>query len=119
MIEPGVALSTLAYSGVAGFGLGTAFLFVRWAAHFVASRIDKKEDRLDAGMTVLLDGMRIELDRVKKDCGEFRDALRECERKHSESAAEVMQLKAMLQGYGDARQNAQLQVAADKQAGKD
>lgn len=114
MIEPGVALSTLAYSGVAGFGLGTAFLFVRWAAHFIAARIDRKEDRLDAGMTALLEGMRTELDRVKKDCGEFRDALRECERKHSESAAEVMQLKAMLQGYGDARQIAQLQVAADK-----
>lgn len=115
MIEPGVALSTLAYSGVAGFGLGTAFLFVRWAAHFIAGRIDAKEDRLDAGMGVLLAGLRDELDRVKKDCSEFRDALRKCEEKHAESAAEVMQLKAMLQGYGDARQIAQLKVAADKQ----
>jgi hypothetical protein len=119
MIEPGVALSTLAYSGTAGLGMSIGFLVVRWGAHFIAGRIDKKEDRLDAGMTALLAGLREELDRVKKDCSEFRDALRKCEDKHAESAAEVMQLKAMLQGYGDARQIAQLQVAADKQAGKE
>jgi hypothetical protein len=44
--------------------------------------------------------------------------LAECKRMHAESEADRMRLRAMLQGYGDARQVAQLKVAADKIAEK-
>lgn len=119
-------------SGSAGGVFGLVFVGVRWTANFIAGRIDKKEAVVGAGMTELLTGLKERIDLLSKsekelrqelaeDRAEFRayqretDAqLSECRRKHAESEAEVMQLRSMLQGYGDARQIAALQAAADK-----
>jgi len=114
MIESGVALSTAFYTSVGGMSFGFSFLVVRWLAGFVAGRIDKKEDRLDTGLQSLLDDFRQEIDRMKAECVSLREGLAECERKHAESEEEVARLRGLMQGYGDAKQLAQLNVAADK-----
>ena len=125
MIEPGVALSTLAYSGVAGFGVGTAFLFVRWAAHFIAGRIDHKEARVDAGMSSLIDGLKQQVEMLRADCMDLREwrtkaerELAQCKEQHAEANAKVKELEATLAGFGHARQHAALIVAAEKAAKK-
>lgn len=125
MISSGGVLTTLALGGSAGFGLGFSFLVVRWLATFIAGRMDKKEEQLDAGMQRLFSGMEQEIERLSGECKDLRARISEhgreladCRRKHAESEAEVMQLKAMMQGHGDARQYAQLIVAAEKQGDK-
>lgn len=123
----------LAVAGAgAGGTFGLTFVAVRWCANFIAGRLDRKEDRLDADMAGLIDGLKERVDALTTSERELRqeltasreefrayqretdEQLRECRRKHAESEAEVMQLRAMLQGYGDARNLAQANVAADK-----
>lgn len=119
-------------SGSAGIGFSVGFVIIRWLANFIAGRIDRKEDRLEAGMKELVEGLEHRINsltdseqdlrrELAANREEFRayqretdEQLRECRRKHAESEAEVMQLRAMLQGYGDARQTAQLIMAAEK-----
>jgi hypothetical protein len=113
MIE-GDALAGLLYGVPQGIGIGGAFLFVKWVADFIAKRTDRREDRVDAGMRALLDDHREEIDRLKQDCVSLREGLAECERKHTESEQEVSRLRGMMQGYGDAKQLAQMNAAADK-----
>ena len=120
MIEPGVALSTAIYGGTAGVGLGLALAFVKWAAHFIAGRLDVKEARLDANMEQILSRLNEEVERLggectelRAECARLRKAVHKCEERHRDSEARVKQLEAMFQGYGDARQVAQMQAAAD------
>lgn len=114
MIEPGVALSTLAYGGSAGFGLGFSFLVVRWFATFVAGRIDRKEANVDAGTQRLIDRLEKQVEALLTRMTHIDEDLAECKRRHAESEAEVMRLKAQMQGFGDARQHAALIVATEK-----
>ena len=58
--------------------------------------------------------MNAEVGRLAAECKDLREGLRACERKHLESDAEVMRLKSMLQGFGEARERASLIIAADK-----
>lgn len=121
MIESGVAFSTAVYGGSMGLGMGGAFLIVRWLATFLAGRIDKKEAHIDAGLKSLVDGLKDEIARLSDECRALRKQvsehgreLAECRRKHAESEAEVMQLKAQMQGYGKAREDAALIVASER-----
>lgn len=108
-------------SGTAGGSFGLVFVAVRWTANFIAGRMDKKEAQIDAGTQHLIEHLREQVTILVGDCRELRewrgkaeDALRECERRHAESEAEVMRLKAMMQGYGDARQLVQIEQSAGK-----
>lgn len=119
-------------SGAAGGTFGLTFVAVRWCANFIAGRLDRKEDRLDADIASLINGLKDRVDALTKSERELRTAaatdreefrkyqretdeqLQDCRRKHAESEAEVIKLRAMLQGYGDARNLAQMNVAADK-----
>jgi hypothetical protein len=114
MIEPGVVFSTGVYSVIAGSGVGFSFLMVRWLANFIAGRVDRKEDRVDAGMRRLLEDLQGEVGRLKEECASLREGLADCHRKHFDSEEEVARLRGLMQGYGDARQLAQLNSAADK-----
>lgn len=111
----------LAASGSAGAGFGFMFLVIRWLANFIAGRMDKKEEHLDAATKRLFDGMEQQIEGLRSECKDLRERVSEhgreladCRRKHAESEAEVMQLKALLQGQGDARQIAQLIIADEK-----
>ena len=129
MIQAEGVLNTLAYGGSAGMGLGFAFLVVRWFATFIGGRIDQKEAHLDNATRALMEGLRGEITRLADAEKELRaefmsyrretdKQLRECERKHSQSEAEVARLKAIMQGYGEAREKAQLIVASERKERK-
>lgn len=118
----GLSLVQLVVAGSSiGGSLGLVLVAVKWTASFIAGRIDRSQDRLDAGTQQLIEHLREQVTILVGDCRELREwraeaekDLRECERRHAESEAEVMRLKATMQGYGDARQIAQIQAAADK-----
>jgi len=130
MIEPELALSTLAYSGVGGFGLGFSFLVVRWLATFIAGRVDKKEEHIDTVTRELIEALQQQVNRLSQAERDLRaeftsyrrdtdERLQDCQRKHAESEAEVMRLKAIMQGRGDFNNEMQAAtVAAKKAAGQ-
>lgn len=108
-------------SGTAGGSFGLVFVAVRWTANFIAGRMDRKEAQIDAGTQQLIEHLREQVTILVGDCRELREwrgiaenSLRECERRHAESEAEVVRLKAMMQGYGDARQLLQIEESAGK-----
>ncbi|MEO1908804.1 MAG: hypothetical protein ABGX08_17455 [Citromicrobium sp.] len=109
----------LAGGATMGGSLGITLFFLKWAAEFVSKRADKQAERNDAGTRELIERLNAEVERLANDCAELREGLRACERKHLESDAEVMRLKAMLQGFGEARDKASLIVAAEKLQQKD
>lgn len=88
--------------------------------------MDKRADRLDADTRFVIESLRAELARVSERLGQAEvriedlgNQLDECKHKHAESEARVMQLEAMQQGYGDARQMAQRIISADRVADKE
>ena len=123
--------------GSAGVGAGVGFFFVRWLAVFFAGRWDKKEEQIDAATRQIIETLRIENTRLSEAekqtraemsvmreeftqrFNSFEEALRQCERRHAEGEAEIMRLKAVIQGAGDARQHASLIVAAEKKDAKE
>lgn len=118
---PEVGLEAAFSWGMSGMGAGLGFFAVRWVAIFVAGRWDKKEAQIDAGTRRLIEQLEHQIDALTKReesreqrLSRFENDLADCKRLHAESEAEVMRLKAMLQGYGDARQIQQVKRAADK-----
>lgn len=100
--------------GSAGFGLGTVFVAVRWAANFIAGRLDKREARVDEGTHRLIDRLEKQYETVLERLTHVESELAECTRKHAQTEAELMQLRGFQAGMGDARQHAQLIVSAEK-----
>lgn len=124
MIEANSVVWTLAYGGSAGFGLGFAFLVVRWLAVFIAGRVDKREAQIDAGTALLIRQLQEQVAGLIEYKKTVDAALRECLERDLEKEYRIAQLEGMIHGTGDARQYAQLIVSADKasdkaKAGKD
>ena len=131
----GVLENTATWIGT-GAGAGAGFFAVRWFAVFLSGRWDKKEEQIDAAtqqiITQLREGnsrlseaekqTRAEMVEMRKEFRERFDdlekKLRECETRHAQGEAEVMRLKAAMQGYGEAREKASLIMAKEKRDGK-
>lgn len=114
-----IALATTTLGLGAGGGVG--FFFVKWLFEFFGGRMDKRADRLDAGTDKLIAQLQGQvealLEREKQHVARLEkveDELAECKRRHAESDAEVMRLKAILQGRGEMRERAAVIVAAEK-----
>lgn len=108
-----------------GLSMGGVFLFVRWAANFIAGRVDK-------GTQLVIDGLKHQIEillqsekDLRAELAEGRDEFRgyrretderlaECMRKHAEAEADALRFRAMMQGWGDAKNVAQLMLAAEK-----
>lgn len=130
------ALSNAATWVGTGAGAGAGFFFVRWLAVFISGRWDKKEEQIDAATQQIITQLREENQRLaesekqtRQEMGEMRkefserfnsleEQLRHCERRHAEGEAEIMRMKATMQGYGEAREKAALIVAQEKRNGK-
>jgi uncharacterized protein YPO0396 len=74
------------------------------------------DDRIDAGTQRLIQNLEKRLDAVTERLDQAEDDLAECKRLHAASDAEVMRLKATLQGYGDARQMLQIDRSTEHKA---
>lgn len=106
-------------------GGGVGYFFVKWLFEYLGGRMDKRADRIDAGMDKLITRMETQIEGLierGKDLEErlarVEGDLAECKSKHAESEAEVARLKAAMQGYGEARDKAQLIIAAERAGGK-
>lgn len=118
---------------VGGFGVGAGaaggfwvFGAIKWGVTTIFGRLDKREAALDEGMLSLLANLRLEVDRLATRLGSAeteieaqRTLLRECEQKHGAAQAEVARLTALMQGYGDAKNRIQTEVAAVTLAGRE
>lgn len=108
-----VWLESLSGWFVGGASAGGGFVALRWMLEKIWGRMDKREAAIDAGTQRLIDALRIELDRMSARVDRLQEGLDECKQKHAESEAEVMRLKAIMQGYGDVRQGAQVLAAVE------
>jgi hypothetical protein len=121
MIESGGVFSAVALGSSMGAGATVAFVAIRWVTTLLFQRADHREAHADAGTQRLIEGLERRLDaesergdRIEAEMKKLQVELRECERKHIESEQEVARLRGLMQGYGDAKQLAQLNAAADK-----
>jgi chromosome segregation ATPase len=99
--------------GTAGGSFGLVFVSVRWAANFFAGRLDKRQDHIDVATKELIDGLRRDVSDLRSRVASTEEQLRECQKQHADARKEVMELRGMMQGYGDANQNAQRIIALD------
>lgn len=116
MIESGVALSTAVYGTTMGFGLGTAFLFVRWLATFIAGRQDARLAHLDGASKLLITQLQDQVRGLLEYNMTVDAKLADCLERDIEKERRIAQLEGMMAGFGDARQHAQLIVSAEKAA---
>src|SRR5690606_3128028 len=115
----GINLAELAVaSGTAGGSFGLVFVAVRWTANFIAGRMDKRQEHIDAATKELIDALRSDVVDLRTRVVSAEQQLRECQKQHGEARAEVMELRAMMKGLGDARQHAQLIVSSEKKVAK-
>jgi len=110
----------------AGISLTGGIWFVRWLLEWLGGRMDKRADRIDRSTQQLLDRLEkeiadlrerhdIEVTALRERVTSTETALAECQERHAESEAKVLRLEAIVQGFGDAKQIAQLIISAEKQ----
>lgn len=104
-----------------GAGGGASFLTLKYLIDWFSGRVDKREATLDAGVQRLdlatqrlIENLQKRLDDVTDRMSVVEHELAECRTQHAEAKAEVMSLRAMVQGFGDARQQAANTVAAER-----
>ncbi len=103
-----------------GAGGGVGFFVIKWFVEWIGGRVDKKEEavergfeRLDAGTQQLISHLQSQMASVLERLDNAETALRDCQRKHAESEAEVARLKAIMQGSGEVREHVQRILAAE------
>lgn len=103
-----------------GAGGGVGFFAIKWFVEWLGGRVDKKEaavergfERLDAGTQRLIEHLQSQMKSVLERLDKAETALRDCQRKHAESEAEVARLKAIMQGSGEVRDHVQRILAAE------
>ena len=103
-----------------GLGGGAGFFFIKWLFEYLGGRMDKRADRIDAGTDKLIENLQKQVEDLlaREKVREVRlakveDDLADCKRRHAESDAEVMRLKAIMQGRGEVRDRVQSIVAAE------
>lgn len=104
-----------------GSGFAGAFFVVKWLAEWMTGRMDKKEARLDRIQDDLIKGLLKDVERLKTEGAEMRTEIKglhtqlnECETRHIEAEGKIMKLEATLAGAGQARQQAQQIIAANR-----
>lgn len=110
---------------VGGAGAGGGAVFVWKLFDWFGTRVDRREDVLikmqvanaDASAALILNlqdqvtKVCARLDTTEAELAECRNELAECRLQHAQSNLEIGRLKGVMQGYGDARQEAQRIVA--------
>lgn len=87
---------------------------IRWLIEFFTGRQDKRQEHIDSVTKELIEALRVEIGGLRERVAAAEKSLLECQKRHSESEAKVVRLEAMLAGFGDARQHAQLIVSEEK-----
>lgn len=97
-----------------GAGAGAGFVMLKWFLDWLGGRMDKRADAYERATQRLMEGLERRVEGLTNRLERVESELAECQRKHAISDAEVMRLKALLQGYGDARQKVAVEDASEK-----
>lgn len=97
-----------------GVGGGGGFFAVKWFVEWMSGRMDKREARIDGGTDKLIEALERRVEALTARLDQVETDLADCKRKHAESDAEVLRLKAIIDGKGEIAQRAQAIVAADR-----
>lgn len=91
----------------AGFSFG--FVVVRWCANFIAGRLDKKAEQVDAATQFLIGQLTGQVETLLARCTQI-------EEHHAHCLEELASLRGYVDGRGDARNDAAAIVARDRVA---
>lgn len=97
-----------------GGGAGGGFFAVKWFAEWISGRLDKREARLDDTSAKLIAGLEKRIETLTDRLDAVEKMLAECQKMHAKSEAEVLKLRAIVDGKGEIAQRAQQVVAADR-----
>lgn len=97
--------------GSAGGSFALVFVVVRWVANFIAGRLDKRADRVSAATQFLIGQLTGQVETLLRRCNQI-------EEHHAHCLEELASLRGYVDGRGDARQDAQLIVSAERAADK-
>lgn len=118
--ESAVDLGTIAAWGTGGFSAGAGLYLFRWFFEWLGGRVDKKEEAVAAGQARndavnqhLIETMQGQMVGMREEIDKLWLELSHCREEHAVAKAEVMQLRAMVQGYGSVREEAARIIAAD------
>ncbi len=107
----------IAGGGAAGGGYFIVLKFFEW----VGGRVDKREAaveasavRLDTAMHKLLKNLEDRMQALTERLDTVEHELTECRAQHAQCEAELHRLKGIVQGLGDAKQQAQNIIAAER-----
>ena len=109
-----VSLEDVATVAGGGFSIGAGLVFARWLLSWMGGRMDKREDAVAAEhqrMDIITGGF---IDRLERRLGSVEMRLEQCEREHVLCRGELMEVKAILQARGMAKQEAQQIVSAER-----
>lgn len=101
-----------------GAGGGGGFFMVKWLFEYFAGRHDAREQRIDGGTDKLIERLERRVEALTARLDKVESDLSDCKRKHAESDAEVLRLKAIIDGKGEIAQRAAQVVAADRVEGQ-
>ena len=101
-----------------GIGVGGGLYMVRWLMLFFAGRKDHQEARNDAATQLLIVQLQGQVGSLLDRCTLIETALEHCRDEHAECRKEVMELRGLIQGRGDARNESAAIVARDRVADK-
>lgn len=116
-------LAVLPSWAMAGAGAGGGYFVVLKFFEWIGGRVDKREDRveagairLDAAMQQLIKNLEDRMTGLTARLDTVEHELTECRAQHAKCEAELHRLKGLIQGLGEAKQTAAVIIAADRVA---
>lgn len=116
-------LTVLPSWAAAGTGAGAGFFMVKWFFEWLGGRVDKREAavdrtaaRVDATTQTLIHNLEDRMTSLTSRLDLVETELKDCRDQHAKCEAELAQLRGLVHGLGDAKQTAQVIVAADRLA---
>ena len=118
-MDIGAVADTLPGLAVTGGGIGGGFFLLKWVVYWASGRVDKREAAVEAGTARLDEVTQRVITRLEAEVNNLiprmthaEKELEACRTQHAESRAEVARLKAIMQGWGEAKDHAQSILAA-------
>lgn len=115
------AISMIPNWAAAGTGAGAGFFVIKWFFEWASGRVDKREaaaekvsELNDATTRRLIDKLEERLDSLTARLDHVEGELVQCRAQHATCEAELARLKGIIQGFGDAKQQAASIIAAER-----
>ncbi len=105
-------VTTMANYAGAGAGAGASFFMLKWAVELFFGRVDKREAAVASGTITLIAHLQTQINSLTERLEKAETELADCRDAHAIDQEELARWRGTAQGMGDAKQHAQLIVAA-------